>query len=47
MAGIRDTLGKLGFEDVIWHEYEDGGHWINEPQGVDDFVNFLRQAMRE
>ncbi|KAM7191693.1 phospholipase/Carboxylesterase [Rhypophila sp. PSN 637] len=47
MAGIRDTLGKLGFEEVIWHEYEDGGHWINEPQGVDDFVNFLRQAMRE
>ncbi|KAK0655318.1 Alpha/Beta hydrolase protein [Cercophora newfieldiana] len=47
MAGIRDALGKLGFENVIWHEYEDGGHWINEPQGVDDFVNFLRQAMRE
>ncbi|KAK3369582.1 Alpha/Beta hydrolase protein [Lasiosphaeria ovina] len=47
ITGIRDTLGELGFRDVEWHEYDDGGHWINEPQGVDDFVNFLRRVVGE
>ncbi|KAK0705458.1 Alpha/Beta hydrolase protein [Lasiosphaeris hirsuta] len=41
---MRDILGQLGFS-VEWHGYEDGGHWVNEPQGVDDFVNFLRRVM--
>lgn len=36
------TLEKLGMA-VTWKEYEDGGHWINEPQGVDDIVAFLRE----
>ena len=27
---------------VTWHSYAEGRHWINEPQGVDDFVKFLR-----
>jgi lysophospholipase-2 len=26
---------------VSWRAYEDGGHWVNEPQGVDDMVAFL------
>ncbi|EGR49154.1 uncharacterized protein TRIREDRAFT_32027, partial [Trichoderma reesei QM6a] len=39
-ARMRDLLSQLGIS-VDWHEYEDGGHWINEPQGVDDFVRFL------
>ncbi|KAI3332255.1 hypothetical protein HD806DRAFT_519030 [Xylariaceae sp. AK1471] len=26
-------------------EYEDGGHWINEPQGVDDIVRFINSHM--
>ncbi|KAK4443563.1 alpha/beta-hydrolase [Podospora aff. communis PSN243] len=43
--GMWDALGELGFRHVEWHEYEDGEHWINEPQGVDDFVNFLRRAV--
>ncbi|KAI2617651.1 phospholipase/carboxylesterase [Hypomontagnella submonticulosa] len=30
---------------VDYHEYEDGGHWINEPQGVDDMVKFLHRNM--
>ncbi|OTB15745.1 hypothetical protein K445DRAFT_375643 [Daldinia sp. EC12] len=30
---------------VEFHEYEDGGHWINEPQGVDDIVAFLRRTI--
>ncbi|KAK3344224.1 Alpha/Beta hydrolase protein [Lasiosphaeria hispida] len=41
---MRDILAQLGFL-VDWHEYEDGGHWVNEPQGVDDFATFLRKIM--
>ncbi|KAK0725657.1 Alpha/Beta hydrolase protein, partial [Lasiosphaeris hirsuta] len=28
-TGIRDKLEKLGFRGVEWHEYDEGGHWIN------------------
>ncbi|KAF8860905.1 alpha/beta-hydrolase [Acephala macrosclerotiorum] len=37
----------LEYLDVvtIWKEYEDGGHWINEPQGVDDMVAFLQEKV--
>jgi lysophospholipase-2 len=35
-----ETLKRLGLS-VEWREYEDGGHWFNEPQGVDDMVAFL------
>lgn len=41
---LRDFLSRLDLE-VDWHEYQDGGHWFNEPQGVDDFVRFLRKYM--
>jgi len=34
----------LGME-VEWRLYEDGGHWVNEPRGVDDIVGFLGKAM--
>lgn len=37
---MRDTLQQLKAE-VTWREYEEGGHWFNEPQGVDDIVAFL------
>lgn len=40
---LRDVLGNS--QAVEWHEYEDGGHWINEPQGVDDIASFLRRHM--
>ncbi|KAK1448687.1 phospholipase/Carboxylesterase [Colletotrichum melonis] len=30
---------------VEWHEYQSGGHWVNEPQGVDDMISFLRLHM--
>ncbi|KAL1858091.1 hypothetical protein Daus18300_010092 [Diaporthe australafricana] len=41
---LRDTLRRFPDElDVAWHEYEDGGHWLNEPQGVDDIVEFLKK----
>ncbi|KAI1458102.1 phospholipase/carboxylesterase [Annulohypoxylon moriforme] len=30
---------------VDFHEYPDGGHWINEPTGVNDIVEFLENNM--
>ncbi|KAM0462071.1 hypothetical protein ACHAPV_002428 [Trichoderma viride] len=41
---LRDFLYQFDME-VEWNEYQDGGHWFNEPQGVDDFVRFLRKHM--
>jgi lysophospholipase-2 len=41
---LRDFLYQLDIE-VNWNEYQDGGHWFNEPDGVDDFVRFLRKHM--
>lgn len=41
---LRDTLGRFPDEITVeWHEYEDGGHWLNEPQGMDDIGSFLRK----
>ena len=42
---MRDTLVHSLQMDARLCEYEDGGHWINEPQGVDDIVQFLNQNM--
>lgn len=41
MAGV---LQKLGFQ-VEWREYRNGGHWLNEPEGVDDICSFLDLQM--
>ncbi|KAK7927559.1 phospholipase/Carboxylesterase [Apiospora marii] len=41
---LRDILQRQGFV-VEWKEYPDGGHWVNEPQGVDDMAHFLRKHM--
>lgn len=41
---LRRTLGSF-YKTVEWHEYDSGGHWVNEPQGVDDMVSFLRLNM--
>ena len=38
---LRDTLMSLGSE-VQLAEYENGGHWINEPKGIDDMVHFIK-----
>jgi len=37
-----DLEEVLGF-DVTFKAYKDGGHWVNEPQGVDDIVAFVRK----
>jgi predicted esterase len=38
---LSTTLERLGIV-VSWKQYKDGGHWVNEPQGVDDIVSFIR-----
>ncbi|KAI1469417.1 alpha/beta-hydrolase [Daldinia caldariorum] len=38
---LRSGLRSFGMS-VEWHEYEDGGHWINAPKGIDDAVEFLK-----
>lgn len=37
---LYKSLQSIGFP-VTWNAYEEGGHWINEPQGVDDIAAFL------
>ena len=37
---VRIVLGKLGM-DVVWKEYGKGRHWIREPEGFNDIVEFL------
>ncbi|KAI1181620.1 lysophospholipase II [Nemania serpens] len=41
---LRDDLLMRQFP-VEWREYEDGGHWVNEPRGVDDMVCFIKKHM--
>ncbi|KAI0885803.1 alpha/beta-hydrolase [Annulohypoxylon maeteangense] len=41
---LRDTL-RIHMGSVEWNKYTKGGHWINEDQGIDDIVTFLRANM--
>lgn len=43
MSGILTNLGL----SVEWRIYADGGHWLNEPQGVDDVVSFINRCSRD
>lgn len=38
---LSKALGNIGMT-VVWQQYEDGGHWINEPQGLDDMAAFIQ-----
>jgi predicted esterase len=38
-------LQDLGMQ-VEWHAYEDGGHWLNEPEGLDDLIGFLKYCSK-
>ncbi|GAB5590149.1 hypothetical protein Unana1_05049 [Umbelopsis nana] len=40
---LYQGLDHLGMT-VTWKAYEDGGHWINEPQNMDDIVVFLQKS---
>ncbi|KAH0362038.1 alpha/beta-hydrolase, partial [Aureobasidium melanogenum] len=37
---MQEVLRHLGLE-VTWRTYETGGHWFNEPRGIDDLIAFL------
>jgi predicted esterase len=42
---LRNTLKERGMV-VEWHEYEDGGHWVNEPQGIGKVIrSFVLQQL--
>ncbi|TQV96739.1 phospholipase/Carboxylesterase [Cordyceps javanica] len=43
---MKNVLSALGL-DVEWHEYADGGHWVNEPQGVDDMLVFIKANCKQ
>jgi lysophospholipase-2 len=32
---------------VKWECFEEGGHWLNEPEGMDGIVRFIREIMDE
>jgi pimeloyl-ACP methyl ester carboxylesterase len=42
---LRERLRGLGME-VQWRDYKEGGHWVNEPEGVDDLIRFLRTCCK-
>ncbi|KAI1355814.1 lysophospholipase II [Xylaria sp. FL0043] len=41
---LQNFLSSQGFR-VEWTEYDEGGRWVNEPQGVDDIVRFIKHHM--
>ncbi|OIW23894.1 phospholipase/carboxylesterase [Coniochaeta ligniaria NRRL 30616] len=42
---MRDILTDRLRLAVDFHEYAEGGHWLNEPQGVEDIVDFIIKHM--
>ncbi|KAF2733237.1 alpha/beta-hydrolase [Polyplosphaeria fusca] len=43
-AMLRDGLRALGMR-IDWQQYTDGGHWVNEPQGIDDMARFVTKCL--
>ncbi|KAH3968108.1 hypothetical protein HBH51_131070 [Parastagonospora nodorum] len=43
---LHNKLAVLG-TDVQWRAYEEGGHWINEPNGIDDMINFINSNAKK
>ncbi|KAH7074767.1 Phospholipase/carboxylesterase/thioesterase [Paraphoma chrysanthemicola] len=41
---LGERLDMMGFE-VQWQSFKEGGHWLNEPDGMDGFVSFILQIM--
>lgn len=42
---LHDKLTVLG-ADVHWRAYKEGGHWINEPEGIDGMVKFINLSAK-
>lgn len=41
---LADSLKRMGMQ-VDWECFENGGHWLNEPDGMDGFVRFIKDIM--
>lgn len=39
---LKSSLSQIGLS-VEWHQYQDGGHWLNEPRGINDIVAFVTE----
>jgi len=44
-AAFRNALVACG-KSPEFHSYSTGGHWFNEPCGIDDLIEFLQRVMR-
>jgi lysophospholipase-2 len=43
--GLAAYLKKSGMS-VRWERFSDGGHWLNEPKGMDEVVRFIEEVMK-
>jgi lysophospholipase-2 len=43
--GLAVQLKQCGMS-VRWQRFEDGGHWLNEPKGMDGVVDFIEGVMK-
>jgi lysophospholipase-2 len=43
-AELARRLREMG-RQVKWECFEDGGHWLNEPEGMDGVVRFVKEVM--
>jgi predicted esterase len=43
---MQQVLRNLGFK-ITWVVYKDGGHWVNEPQGMDDMTAFIASCFQK
>lgn len=41
---MRDLLDEQGWS-LEWQQFKEGGHWLNEPEGMDGIIKFLRSIM--
>ncbi|PVH91979.1 alpha/beta-hydrolase [Periconia macrospinosa] len=39
---LSEGLRGIGMK-VKWKKYVNGGHWVNEPEGIDDMVSFMKR----
>lgn len=42
---LAARLERMGLS-VRWECFEDGGHWLNEPKGMDGIVRFIQEIMK-
>jgi predicted esterase len=43
--GLMERLEEMNM-CVKWECFDDGGHWLNEPKGMDGLVDFIQMVMK-